>query len=226
MDEAEIHRIMTRVLASGIVTPGSKLGEQSLADLFSISRDRMRRVLQRLGYERKLELVPNRGARAINPGLADAREVYEGRRILEGGIVLTVAERITDAELDGLSSQNAEEQDAIRCGDTGRALQLGGALHMRLGELAGNHIILETLRGMVDRTSSLLAFFGPSDGPACSCREHGTIIAALKTRDPLRAREAMCSHLSMVETRLRTRPRCDAVDVETLVKAEIAKAVP
>jgi DNA-binding GntR family transcriptional regulator len=224
MDEAEIHRILTRVLASGIATPGARLGEQSLADLFAISRDRMRRVLQRLGHERKLELVPNRGARTINPGLSDARAVYEARRILEGGIVLTVAERISDADLDQLGAQHEEEQAALRSGDTARVFQLGGALHMLLGEMAGNQIIVESLRNMVDRTSTLLTFFGPSDGPACSCREHGTIIAALQKRDPLKAREAMCSHLSLVETRLRTRPRCDAVDVETLIKAEIAKA--
>jgi DNA-binding GntR family transcriptional regulator len=224
MEEALVHQIMTRVLASGIAMPGSKLGEQHLADLFCISRDRMRRVLQRLGYEGKLELVPNRGARTIDVGLTDARVVYDARRVLEGGIALTLAERITTSEIDALFAHQDAERDAIAQDDMERALQLGGALHMRLAELIDNKVLVETLRALVDRTSTLLLFFGPSDGPACSCREHRGIVEALSTRDPMRSREAMCSHLSQVETRLRTRPRCEAIDIETLVITEIRRS--
>lgn len=224
MNDTEVHAVLSRVLASGVVAPGSKLGERHLAELFGISRDRMRRILQRLGYERRLELVPNRGARTVDPGFADARAVYGARRILEGGIAFEVAERIGDAELDALSAHQDGERAAIANGDIPTALQFGGELHMRIAELAGNQIVVESLRGMVDRTSTLLTFFGPSDGPACSCREHHSIVAALKTRDPMRAREAMCTHLSLVETRLRTRPRCEAVDIDSLIHGEITKA--
>ncbi len=224
MEEAQVHQILTRVLASGIAAPGSKLGEQHLADIFSISRDRMRRVLQRLGYEGKLELVPNRGARTIDPGLADARIVYDARRVLEGGIALSLAERITTPEIDALFAHQDAERDAIAEGHPERALELGGALHMRLAELIDNPVLVGTLRTLVDRTSTLLLFFGPSDGPACSCREHRGIVEALSTREPMRAREAMCSHLSQVETRLRTRPRCEAIDIETLVRTEIRRS--
>lgn len=223
MQDTQVHEILGRVLASGIVSPGAKLGEKSLADLFSISRDRMRRILHRLGHERKLELVPNRGARTIDPGLADARVVYEARRVLEGGIALAVTERITTAEIDTLFEQHERERDAIARGDDGEALRMGGALHVGLAKMTGNPMIVEMLRSMVDRTSTLLLAFGPVDGPACSCREHGTIIEAVAARSPPRAREAMCSHLSLVETRLRMRPRCEAVDVETLIKAELGR---
>ncbi|HEX2020447.1 MAG TPA: GntR family transcriptional regulator [Aurantimonas sp.] len=226
MDDTTVHEILTRILASGVVAPGTKLGERQLAEQFDISRDRMRRVLHRLGYEGKLELVPNRGARTIDPGLADARVVYEARRVLEGGIALSVTERLRGSDVDALFEQHEHEREAIARDDTDAALAFGGALHMRLAELTGNALIVETLRSMVNRTSTLLSFFGPSDGPACSCREHGSIIEALASRDPLRAREAMCSHLSLVETRLRMRPRCEAVEIETLVRKELARHVP
>lgn len=223
MDDTDVHAILTRVLAPGIVEPGTKLGERQLAELFGISRDRMRRILHRLGHERKLELVPNRGARTIDPGLADARVVYGARRVLEGGIALSVTEGLTRRELDFLGDQHERERDAIARDDRGTALKLGGALHMRLAELTGNALVVGMLRSMVDRTSTLLSFFGPHDGPACSCREHGTIIAALRTRDPLEVRDAMCSHLSLVETRLHMRPSCEAVDIETLIGSELAR---
>lgn len=223
MQDAQVHEILSRVLASGIASPGAKLGEKSLADLFFISRDRMRRILHRLGHERKLELVPNRGARTIDPGLADARVVYEARRVLEGGIALSVTERITAAEIDMLFEQHERERDAIVREADDEALRMGGALHVGLAKMTGNPMIIEMLRSMVDRTSTLLSAFGPLDGPACSCREHSTIIEAVAARSPSRAREAMCSHLSLVETRLRMRPRCEAVDIETLIKAELGR---
>lgn len=226
MDDQKVHEILTRILASGVVAPGTKLGERQLAEQFDISRDRMRRILQRLGYEGKLELVPNRGARSIDPGLADARVIYEARRVLEGGIALSVTERLRVSDLDALFAQHELEREAIAGDNPDAALALGGALHMRLGELTDNALIVETLRSMVDRTSTLLSFFGPNDGPACSCREHGVILEALASRDPLRAREAMCSHLSLVETRLRMRPRCEAVEIETLVRKELARHLP
>lgn len=226
MKDEQIYAIMSRVLASGIATPGAKLVEQRLADLFGISRDRMRRILHRLGHEGRLELVPNRGARVIDAGLFDARIVYDARRILEGGIALSVTERITTRDIDALLAQHERERQAIARGDDQSALRLGGALHVGLAELTQNALVVDTLRSMVDRTSTLLSFFGPVDGPACSCREHGAIIEAVATRNPLRAREAMCSHLSLVETRLRMRPRCDSVDVETLVATEVARVKP
>lgn len=226
MKDEQIYAIMSRVLASGIATPGAKLVEQRLADLFGISRDRMRRILHRLGHEGRLELVPNRGARVIDAGLFDARIVYDARRILEGGIALSVTERITARDIDALLAQHERERQAIARGDDQSALRLGGALHVGLAELTQNALVVDTLRSMVDRTSTLLSFFGPVDGPACSCREHGAIIEAVATRNPLRAREAMCSHLSLVETRLRMRPRCDSVDVETLVATEVARVKP
>ena len=226
MTDAEVHAILTRILASGIVSAGAKLGEQNLADLFSISRDRMRRILHRLGHEGKLALVPNRGAHAIDPGLADARMIYGARRVLEGGIALSVTERVSSPEIDRLFEQHALEAQAISEGRDAEALRLGGRLHVGLAELTGNDMIVASLRSMVDRTSTLLTYFGPVDGPACSCREHGAIVEAIATRDPMRAREAMCSHLSLVETRLRMRPRCETVDIETLVTAELARLAP
>ncbi|UHD47827.1 GntR family transcriptional regulator [Aureimonas altamirensis] len=226
MRDEQIYAIMSRVLASGVATPGAKLVEQRLADLFGITRDRMRRILHRLGHEGRLELVPNRGARVIDAGLFDARIVYDARRILEGGIALSVTERIATRDIDALLAQHEREREAIALGDDQSALRLGGALHIGLADLTQNALVVDTLRSMVDRTSTLLSFFGPADGPACSCREHGMIIEAVATRNPLRAREAMCSHLSLVETRLRMRPRCDSVDVETLVATEVARVKP
>ena len=86
LTEAAIYEIMAEALLSGRLGPGAKLGEEKLAALFGVSRERMRKVLHRLGHERLIDVVRNRGAFVANPGLADAREIYEARRIVEGGL--------------------------------------------------------------------------------------------------------------------------------------------
>ena len=42
--------------------PGTKLVEEKLAEIFSVSRARVREVLARLAHEQIVQLIPQRGA--------------------------------------------------------------------------------------------------------------------------------------------------------------------
>jgi len=85
--EQAIHATLAQTLLAGRLAPGTQLIETRLAQIFGVSRERVRKVLHRLGHERLLELIPNRGCFVSNPTLAQAREIYEARRIVEGGLV-------------------------------------------------------------------------------------------------------------------------------------------
>ena len=82
MNEAAIHTILSRLLLGGSLPGGMKLGEHRLAELFGVSRERIRKVLHRLGHERLLEIVKNRGAFTIEPDLREGRVVYAARRMV------------------------------------------------------------------------------------------------------------------------------------------------
>ena len=60
MDEAEIHAILSRLLLAGRLPGGVKLGEHRLAEIFGVSRERIRKVLHRLGHERLLTIEDTR----------------------------------------------------------------------------------------------------------------------------------------------------------------------
>lgn len=223
MKDETVHRIMVRVLRSGLVAPDIKLAELHLSQKFEISRDRMRRVLQRLGHEKLLNLVPNRGARTIAWDFRDIREIYASRRIFEGGIIMAVAERVDDGLVARLEAQNGRELHAVETDNVSLAVALGGALHNDLAEATRNQLVTESLQAMVERTSIALDYFGPSGSLRCSCREHGEIISALKTGNPTTAREAMCDHLSLIETRLSVEPRWESVGLDELIEGEIER---
>lgn len=226
MSEAEVYDVLSRVLLSGCLAVGTKLGEHHLAGLFGVSRERVRKVLHRLGHERKIDLVPRRGAFTVDPGLDDARMVYEARRILEGGLIMNAAELLAPADVEALEAHLAAEERAIEAGDSALAVKLAGEFHRKLVGMTGNALVAGYLDELIARTSVMLTFFGPGAGSPCSCREHRGIVEALRARDPVKAHYAMTSHLSLVETRLRPRGSGAMLDLESAIRAALEEARP
>ena len=68
-EEEAIHRTLTQTLLAGRLAPGSQLVETRLAAIFDVSRERVRKVLHRLGHERLIEVIPNRDSFVSNPSL-------------------------------------------------------------------------------------------------------------------------------------------------------------
>lgn len=218
--EEAVHRTLARTLLAGRLAPGTQLIENRLAAIFGVSRERIRKVLHRLGHEKLLELIPNRGAFVTNPTLEQAREIYEARRIVEGGIAARLAGRLSSRQLSALADHANREHDALRCGDRVASIRLSGEFHLLLAAFTGSAFVERELQELVSRTSMLVAFFEPAASSACGCEEHAEIINALVHGDGASAFRAMHVHLSLIETRLAPRALATPlVDPET----EIAK---
>lgn len=219
--EQAIHQTLSQTLLAGRLAPGSQLVETRLAQIFGVSRERVRKVLHRLGHERLLDLIPNRGCFVSNPTLAQAREIYEARRIIEGGIAGRLAGRLSAEQLAALQAHGQREHEALHAQDRPRSIQLSGEFHLLLAGFADSPFVLRELQELVSRTAMLVAFFEPAHSSACACEEHEDIVRALAQGDAARAMKAMHVHLSLIETRLKPRaPTGHAPDAE----AEIARA--
>jgi DNA-binding GntR family transcriptional regulator len=219
--EQAIHHTLSQTLLAGRLAPGTQLIETRLAQIFGVSRERVRKVLHRLGHERLLDLIPNRGCFVSSPTLAQAREIYEARRIVEGGLVGRLAGRLSAAQLATLQAHGALEHAALHAQDRARSIQLSGEFHLLLASFADSPFVLRTLQELVSRTAMLVAFFEPAASSACACEEHEDILRALAQGDAARAMKAMHVHLSLIETRLQPRAQAGtAADAD----AEIARA--
>jgi DNA-binding GntR family transcriptional regulator len=206
-DEQDIYDVLSMVLLAGRLSPGSRLGEHKLATTFGVTRERVRKVLHRLGHERLISLVPNRGAFVMAPSFSNARSIYEARRIVEAGIVTRLAESSTEPQLRKLRDHLASEQQAARDNNRAASIRLSGIFHLVLAEMTGNDFILRQMQELISRTSMLVAYFEPHSSSICGCDEHGVIVDALSRRDAAVAARSMISHLSMIETRLRPTAR-------------------
>ncbi len=220
-EEEAIYGTLAQTLLAGRLTPGSQLVETRLAAIFDVSRERVRKVLHRLGHERLIEVIPNRGSFVSNPSLVQAREIYEARRIVEGGIVARLAGRLTDEQVHTLEKHDAREHAAIRGGDRALSIRLSGEFHMLLAGFTDISFVVRELQELVSRTSMLVAFFEEATASQCACEEHEDIVAAMRRADAGAAVRAMHTHLSLIETRLR--PRALPAQVAD-VEIEVARA--
>lgn len=221
--DAEITDILRTLLLSGRLPGGMRLVETELAEAFGVTRERVRKALHRLGAERLIELVPNRGAFVASPSLEDARAIYDARRILEGGLLYALASTISDRQIAELDEHLAQEHAAAHRRDRPNSVRLSGEFHLKLAEMSGNPFAVAYVRELVSRTSMLVAIFEEAV-PSCGVDEHARIIDALKNHDGALAAEASTIHLSLIETRLRpTEPKpAREVDVIPLVRDAIA----
>lgn len=202
-DDDTIHEVISGALLAGRLAPGAPLRELALAEVFGVSRERVRKVLQRLGTERLLVLVPNRGAFVAEPTLEQAREIYEARRILEGGIVGYLAPLLSATDAKLLRAHLKTEADAMERGDRAEAVRLSAEFHYLLARATGSAFVESELQQLVSRTSMLVALFEPARAMRCGCEEHAEIVDALVAGSGADAMKAMHRHLALIETRLR-----------------------
>lgn len=221
-DEQAIHQVISSALLSARLPPGAPLRENALAEVFGVSRERIRKVLLRLGTERLLELIPNRGAFVAAPTLEQAREIYEARRVLEGGVVGHLAHLLDAAAADELQAHLRKEQAAAEAGERAESIRLSGEFHQLLARATGSAFIEQTLQQLVSRTAMLVALFEPAQSARCACEEHQEIFSALLRGDAPGAMKCMHRHLALIETRLRPVRSVATADPVELLAADWA----
>jgi DNA-binding GntR family transcriptional regulator len=201
-EEAIYERILAAIFDHRL-PPGTKLGEDRLAAIFAVSRARIRRVLPRLAHEGVVTLEPNRGAFVAKPTVAEARDVFQARRLIEPGIVESLmAQPDLAPTLAKLRRHVAAESKARAAGDTRAIVRLSGEFHMLLAEAAGNALLAKTMRELASLTCLIIALYDRPTVPSCLGEEHGEIVAAIAAGDRKRAGELTVHHLNHVEQNL------------------------
>ncbi|WP_412065693.1 GntR family transcriptional regulator [Rhizobium sp. SYY.PMSO] len=188
-------------ILSARIRPGTRLGESQLATLFDVSRTRIREAMMRLETRGIVTVFPRRGWFVVEPSAEEAMKVYAARRVLEFGLLRNMG-RLSEAGRKILTDHLAQEKLAMADGDRQRLTVLMGDFHIRIAEIAGNEIVVETLRDLTARTI-LISMLYQSDFHAAQSHEgHCRIFAAMQAGDFITAAEYAIQHLDEVETGL------------------------
>ena len=217
--EAIVARI-TAAIAEHRLPPGTKLGEESLGEVFRVSRTMVRQALFQLSRDRLVTLLPGRGAFVAQPSVREAREVFDARRIIEREVVARFARSARPEQLAALRAHIAAEREAISDKDVQRRARLLGEFHVLIAEMVGNSVLVEVLRELVARTSLITVLYQSTEASACSSDDHAALLASLERCQPDKAVAHMIEHLDQVEQGLNLRDSApETVNLKTALAA-------
>jgi DNA-binding GntR family transcriptional regulator len=203
-----IDRVIVDAILSGSIRAGTRLGEQTLATLFNVSRTSIREALIRLETRGILQVSPRRGWFVIEPSIEEAQEAFQARRAVELGILTNSASQ-GETVATILRDHIRQERDAIRSDDVGARSYLLGDFHVCMAEACGHRILADILRDLTARTVLISALYQSSHDAEESCDEHAAITEAIAAGDPRRAAALMTAHIGNVESGLTKRVERD-----------------
>jgi DNA-binding GntR family transcriptional regulator len=187
------------------LSPGTKLAEEELGEVFTVSRTVIRAALQKLSHDRLVTLQRNKGAFVSQPSIREAREVFEARALLEPRTARSAAQRMTPAALALLQKHIDEEHAAMHAGDAGRALRLSGLFHIEIARIADQDTICAFVTQLVARSSLIIALYWQRRNALCESHAHHALLQALGEGDGERAEDLMKGHLLDLVTSLNLR---------------------
>lgn len=214
----EIYEKIYAAILEHRLHPGTKLVEERLAEIFAVSRARIREVLARLAHEQIVELYPQRGAFVAKPTIEQALDVFEARRLIEPAVLRRLIETLTPEKLARLRGHQELELDARRRDDKRAVIRLSGEFHSLAAELAGNTALARSMRELTVLTCLMIFLYDAPTTTSCRADEHSQIIDAIAKRDTSRAERLMLEHLDHIEGSMKLESIAAQVDLEAVFK--------
>jgi len=195
LHEQVAHRLR-QMLVEGHIAPGAKLNERELCEVLDVSRTPLREAIKMLAAEGLVELLPNRGAIAVQLTEEDVRNTFEVMAGLEAQSGELAAQRITDAELAEIRAMHFEMMAAYTRRDLSNYYRLNADIHRAINKAARNPVLSATY-DRVNARLQALRFRSNQDEEKwkSAVREHEQMVEALANRDAAAMRKVLAAHL-------------------------------
>lgn len=193
-----------RAILGGDMSPGQRLIESELMEMFGVTRGSVRSAIEDLSSDGLVEKIPNRGARVRRVSLEEAIAILECRGVLEGLIAARAAERVNEQQAARLTQIGTRMQEAVAAAELRTYARLNSQLHELVAEIGAQEIataLILKLRSQIVRHQFQLS--QRPGRPQVSLGQHLAIIDAVNSRDPHKAEQAARRHVqSVIETLL------------------------
>ena len=192
----QVAQRLRQMLVEGQIAPGAKLNERELCEQLKVSRTPLREAIKTLAAEGLVELLPNRGAIAVQLGEADILNTFEVMAGLEGMSGELAAQRVTPEELAEIEAMHYEMKAAYTRRDLSTYSRLNRAIHSAINAAARNPVLTATYH-QVNARLQALRFRSNLDGEKWTraVREHDRMVEALQKRDGAALRAELVAHL-------------------------------
>lgn len=217
----EIAADIAMAIAEQRLPPGTKLREEALAKLYSVSRTKIRAALVMLAKDKLIDLVPDKGAFVSQPTEEEARQLFFVRRILEEAMVREFVAKAGPDDYLEIDRHLEQERDALSKENPQTRSKLLSDFHILLAKTVGNQVLTDILVKLAGRSSLITMLYQSTRDAVCSSDEHLAFIAAAKAGDVEKAVQLMKHHLHHVESALQFERQPES-DKKDFIKALLA----
>ena len=190
-----VYEILLDNITKRNFAPGSKLGEQYLADQLGVSKTPVREALSRLEREDLVNIYPNRGAFVVEINKEDIIEIYDLREVLEGLAARQTARKIDERGLDRVQKLIKSMEKSLKNGDLEEYSSHDSQFHSLLARISGNTRLQKMVQNLRYQARILMSSSVQIPGRAeKSFKEHKRIYKALQEGDGPEAETAVREH--------------------------------
>lgn len=145
-------------IISGRLAPGSRLVERELISMMGVSRTVIREALRQLESEGLVAMVPNKGPIVRELTLAEAKDLYSIRGVLEGLAARLFIENASQSQVAELEAALDKATEAYQTDDPEQSLEAKNRFYDVLFEGAGSEtlsLMINSLHGRIWRWRAL-----------------------------------------------------------------------
>ena len=198
---SQVENFIRQEIVTGRFKAGQKLVERELCEMLNISRAPLREALRKLEAEKLIVNTPHRGPTVRIIGMAEAKEIYALRGLLESHSAHEFARLATDQEIEEL--QIAAR--ALRQGGESNSREQVIASKARFYEIllggARNSLVREILGSLLTQVNLLrsMSLMHPNRLHK-SLDEIDELVACIAKRDPTHAHLTAKNHILNAES--------------------------
>jgi GntR family transcriptional repressor for pyruvate dehydrogenase complex len=206
---------LSDLIAGGRWKPGEKLpSESELCSAMKIGRSTLREALKALAFVGLVRMRPGEGtyviegsgflidrvmARGLLKTNKELQDVGEVRMLIEGETAALAAERADSADLERLGDLLKEMQGSL-FGSKQDFVDLDVEFHLAIAQCAKNQMLYELLTPIRGLLKEWISKSQELPGIKESAhQQHARILAAIRSREPDKARLTMRAHLQTCE---------------------------
>ena len=182
------YELLKRAILVCEIPPGQELRELGLVETTGMSRGAVRGALGRLVTDGLVDLRPRKGYRVTSLDLADVREVFEMRRLLEPYAVELAAQRAPREAVKALHDLAHATYDPADRRSYEQYVVDNREFHVRIAEAAGNGRLAQALRTLLEDMQRLVFLSLGTRESSDEHHEHHDLYDAILVGDAERAR--------------------------------------
>ncbi len=198
-----VYQYIVDAIVEAKYAPGSKINTKRISEELGISRTPVRTALERLGKEKLVETVGEKGFKVCQVDWKDCLALYDIREMIEGSAAYIAANTITERQLEQLKQVIIAHRKASADGNVIAAFEADSRFHEIIIQATGNSYLIDmyhSLKIWIRRYRYALIASQKHDvqDDRRILDKHIVIYRALKSRYSLVAKSEMVDHLHQI----------------------------